>query len=148
MEGDFRPSKKQSTTQTSIWMHGSAAQQLTVFLHTSMWFVTNVKTKIKIMLYDHFILTFKHNALPIIAEEKDGKMVPADWLMDYTFQEAEYVGKDGDCIEIGIPIGTFLQIKDDKKFQWGCRHLIRLRTTQRTILSVMVHPINKIDNRI
>jgi hypothetical protein len=98
--------------------------------------------------YDHFILTFKDNVLPII-EMKDGEIVVSRLLLELTHEQAEYVGKDeNNGIEIAIPVGTFLQIKESHRFVSLCSRLCRLRTTKRTLLGYLVHPINAIDNRI
>lgn len=99
-------------------------------------------------LLDHFILTFKCNDNPKIITVKDGEIVPAQWLMDMTFEEVEHIGQTDKGIEVAIPIGTFLQIKDGELFQHRCRNLIRLRTTPRTTLCALCHPINDIDNSL
>ena len=101
--------------------------------------------------YDQFILTFKNNSVPIIQTwQKEGKyeIGVSQLLYDLTQGKAKYVGNDGSSIEIAVPIGIFLKIKEDERFIRICSQLIRLRTTQRTLLSYLVHPINSIDNRL
>jgi hypothetical protein len=102
---------------------------------------------------DAFILTFKDNSehgAITTQQGPDGKYrtVPAQWLHDITKGEAVYLKNASDGIEIAIPIGTFLEIKDSREFQGRCHNMIRLRTTPKTVLGKLCYPIGHIDNRI
>lgn len=111
----------------------------------------NVAVKTDIL--DAFILTFKDNSEPVITTEQGRdnryRIVPAQWLYNITGGKAVYVKKDHKGgIEIAIPIGTFLEIKDTNNFQGRCSTLVRLRSTTKTILGKLCYPVGWIDNKI
>jgi hypothetical protein len=112
-----------------------------------------MKAHVKTTILDAFILTFRDNSDPgVITTQQDAgggyRIVPAQWLHDLTRGDAVFVEKSEEGIEVAIPIGRFLEIKDSREFHGRCHNLIRLRTTAKTILGSLCYPIGHIDNRI
>ena len=94
-----------------------------------------VKERTNEEFYDCMILSFKYISV-------SGKPSIT------AFQNVKNVLYKLSYFEIVLPIGTFLEIKENESFQCACSNLFRVRTTKRTFLGILCLPINRIDNQL
>lgn len=95
------------------------------------------------MLLDHFVLTFKWGIRnPDHVCIKDGKTVLHEFWNNISNSRAVLVSIAEESLEIGLPIKTFLDLKENKDFQAKCIDLVRLRTTPKTLLGRLCFPVN------
>jgi hypothetical protein len=90
-------------------------------------------------MLDQIIITFRDN--------NNGHIVSSTRVSQYWHDlKAEVVPESK--LEIAIPIGIFLKMKDDRMFQSHFVDVVRLRTTPKSILGSLAYPINGFDNTL